>query len=120
MKIYSESEFIYNGHVVICKMKSLVYLRVPSKEPFEFHTRGIAKCSPQDVYNAKLGEALAESRATLKLYKRISITQKQAKKGVQMLIHDLNLDTTRYNELVVKEKAHLTDLLNNPAELIKA
>lgn len=125
MKIYSESKFIYNGNVVVCRMKSLVYLtvihlKVPAREPFAFYTKGIARCSPEDKYNPKIGEALAESRATLKMYKKISVFLEQTKKDIQKLIHEANLDTTRYNELVAKEEAHLTDLLNNPAELIKA
>ena len=75
MKIYQTSSFVQEDEKVICTIDCKV---VPwlcgeplESEAFEFSVSAHAKCSPADDFDLTTGKRIAETRASLKVWRTI-------------------------------------------------
>lgn len=110
MKIYQKTKFHQSGNVVVCvmtakiKMSGLPFLEAKA-------VRGIARCAPEDEFNLEKGKMIAESKATQKLYNRITSSIKAALKETKKDIDFLNERLQKVADLKQVEEKHFEEIL---------
>ena len=113
MKIYQKAKFVQNKNVVACILKATVGVNTAygDHENFVVVTRGIAKCAPQDKFDLRQGKMIAESRATLKLLKRVATLHK---KELKEAYHNANLiekSLEKLKNMSIPESVHYDSLV---------
>lgn len=74
---------------------------------FQVKVMGHAYCSKDDMYDRKLGERLAESRAKVELYRRIRNFIAGYRQTLLFEKADLDLQKARYESMIGREKGHI-------------
>lgn len=109
MKVYQNSvDFRIDGRSVKCMIKGYVEFKDGSK--VSLASTSVANCHPDDEFDFKVGSRLAESRASLGIYKQ---AERAAEAHLMKVTTELDDEISRANDLISKEKLHLIDLLKN-------
>lgn len=110
MKIYQEINFHQSGNVVVCVITAKINTFGVT---FKVNpVRGIARCAPEDQFDLGKGRRIAESRATQKLYKRISSALNDALKGTYKDIEYLKNELIHVAKLQETEERHFEEVCN--------
>ena len=106
---------VFNAKVVVCTLKYEV--RYPHKDwgyYEEFYTiTGKAKCSDYDFFDLETGKRIAESRATLKLYKIIKNRMRDYMRAVKDELITLTDDYGKINRMIYTEDHHYKILIKD-------
>lgn len=112
MKLYQNANFQeFNGKVVKCTLSG----KLSYVEPFtnilkeeEFSTIGYAKCHKEDSFNLEKGKRIAESKASIKFYKKVRyFYNKNLFKKLRKFENEFNKDYSKVNRLIKNEENHL-------------
>lgn len=109
MKIYQTNTlFVRFDNEVFCTINARVELHTGT---YHCSAQGKAKCHPDDKFDLKLGERIAESRASSKLYLKI---YKEIIKQAYLVRNDyqsLMKESKRVFDIAKKEEEHYCELL---------
>ncbi len=113
MKIGREKKFIHNKNVVVCIIKSRIFIRTACGyvEEYVIITRGVAKCSPQDKFDLRQGKMIAESRAILKFLKRATALQKEELEEAYYNVSLIEKDLEKLKTMSITESVHYDSLV---------
>ena len=67
---------------------------------------GVAKCNPNDKFDATLGRRIAEGRAKRAMFKRLD-------RSAYNLSYELSEESTKQTRRAYRETQHIQELLNN-------
>lgn len=111
MKINQTSKFYVDSfkEVVVCVTTAKVSFT--GVKDLEVTARGIARCAPEDLFDQKKGEMLAESRATSKLYRKIQTVKKVVDNRIKRALALLEEDNAKLTTLIKTEEDHYQSLL---------
>lgn len=110
MKIYQSAKFIQNGNVMVCILTASI--NVNGATTPEFKVKGIARCAPEDKFDELTGKRIAESRATVKLYKKADALVAKHMKQCQRDLDNLRRDVERMDELKSNEQYHYEQIFS--------
>jgi len=106
MKIYQESSFEQVDNKTICtiKCKFVPYLCGKAQEDrvVEFSVKDQAKCHPDDEFDKKFGEHLAERRASVKVFAKVKQILNEYAKRLCFEVTDLNADLAKIEFMLDK------------------
>ena len=109
MKIYQTNTlFVRFDNETFCTINARVELHTGT---YSFSAQGKAKCHPDDQFDSKLGERIAESRASSKLYHKI---HKEIRKQAFLIRKDYQIlmrESRRIFDIAEKEEEHYCELL---------
>lgn len=108
MKIYQKTKFHQSGNVVVCIMTAKVNAFSTSFNAGS--VRGIARCAPEDEFDLDKGKRIAESKATQKMYNRISSTLNKCLKETYKDVEYLKGELVRIAELQDAEEKHFEEI----------
>lgn len=108
MKIYQKTKFHQSGNVVVCIMTAKVNIFCMSFNAGS--VRGIARCAPEDQFDLKKGQMITESKATQKMYNRISSTLSKALKETYKELEYLKNELNRIADLQDTEEQHFEEI----------
>ncbi len=113
MKIYQESSFVKDGNKIICTIacKFVPYFcgHPVEDKAVEFSVSDYAKCHPDDEFNETFGQHLAETRASIRVYRKVKqILVKEADK-ICLEVTDLNQDFLKIDYLLTSTEQHQYD-----------
>lgn len=108
MKIYQKTKFHQSGNVVVCVMTA----RVKSMGlNFNAGTvRGIARCAPEDQFDLKKGQMIAESKATQKMYNRIGSNLNKALKATAQDLDEIKSELAKLASMKDIEERHFGEI----------
>lgn len=106
---------VFNDKVVVCTLKySVEYPDVYFGSNEEFYTvTGKAKCSYYDIFDFETGKRIAESRATLKLYKIIKNYMRNYMREVKNGLISITNDYGKINRMIDTEDRHYKTLIKD-------
>lgn len=106
---------VFNDKVVVCTLKySVQYPDVYFGSNAEFYTvTGKAKCSDYDIFDLETGKRIAESRATLKLYKIIKNYMRAYMRDVKNKLISITDDYGKINRMIDTENHHYKILIED-------
>lgn len=106
---------VFNAKVVVCTLKYEV--RYPHRDwgyDEELYTiTGKAKCSDYDFFDLETGKRIAESRATLKLYKIIKNKMRVYMRDVKDELISITDDYGKINRMIDTENHHYKILIED-------
>lgn len=108
MKIYQEVNFHQSGNVVVCVITAKINtVGVTFKvNP----VRSIARCAPEDQFDLDKGRRIAESKATQKLYNRISTALNKTLKQAYRDMDTIKDELVRLATLKDTEEKHFSEI----------
>ena len=106
---------VFNDKVVVCILNYRV--QYPNKDWGHFDkyytVTGKAKCSYYDIFDLETGKRIAESRATLKLYKTIKNRMRAYMRDVKDELISLTDDYGKINRMIDTEDRHYKILIKD-------
>lgn len=108
MKIYQKTKFHQSGKVVVCVMTA--HVKTFGLTFNAGTVRGIARCAPEDEFDLKKGQMIAESKATQKLYNRIGSNLNKALKETMKDVDFLKEKLSKLAALKETEGRHFEEI----------
>lgn len=106
---------VFNDKVVVCTLEYRVqYPNRGWRHIDEYYTiTGKAKCSDYDLFDLETGKRIAESRATLKLYKIIKNRMRAYMRAVKNELISITDDYGKINRMIDTEDRHYKTLIKD-------
>lgn len=108
MKIYQKTKFHQSGNVVVCVMTAKVNTFCMSFNAGS--VRGIARCAPEDQFDLKKGQMIAESKATQKMYNRIGSNMNKALKATVQDLDEIKGELAKLASMKDIEERHFDEI----------
>lgn len=108
MKIYQKTKFHQSGKVVVCIMTA--HVKAFGLNLNVGAIRGIARCAPEDKFDLSKGKMIAESKATQKLYNRISAALNKILKQAYRDMDTIKDELVRIATLKDTEEKHFDEI----------
>lgn len=113
MKIYQNSTFVRTDNKIVCTIncKYVPYFcgKPIEDKAIEFTVSDYAKCHPDDDFNETYGQRLAETRASIRVYRKIKGILAQEANRVCLEINELNQDLLKNDFLLYTSEQHQYD-----------
>lgn len=110
MKIYQNSKFVHENNKITCTIdcKYVPYFcgHPVEDEIIEFSVSDCAKCHPDDEFNEIYGQRLAETRASIKAYKKVKQILNEKAKKVCLEVEEVNQEYQKIEYLIADTEQH--------------
>lgn len=108
MKIYQKTKFHQSGKVVVCVMTA--HVKTMGLNYSAGTVRGIARCAPEDQFDLKKGQMIAESKATQKMYNRIGSNLNKALKVTAQDLDEIKSELAKLANMKDVEEHHFDEI----------
>nr|DAH01445.1 MAG TPA: hypothetical protein [Crassvirales sp.] len=108
MKIYQKTKFHQSENVVVCVMTARV--KIMGLNFSASTVRGIARCAPEDQFDLKKGQMIAESKATQKMYNRIGSNMNKVLKATVQDLDEIKGELAKLASMKDIEERHFEEI----------
>ena len=108
MKIYQKTKFHQSGNVVVCVMTARV--KIMGLNFSASTVCGIARCAPEDQFDLKKGQMIAESKATQKMYNRIGSNMNKVLKATVQDLDEIKGELAKLASMKDIEERHFEEI----------
>ena len=110
MKIYQNSTFTREDNKITCTIdcKYVPFFcgRPMEEKAIEFKVSDYSKCHPDDTFDETYGQRLAETRASIKVYKKVKTILEENAKRICLEVDEVNQDFRKIEYLIADTEQH--------------